>query len=111
MALKPDKPNEQTGIAALIRVRGLHWFYTCTAWLRVRGQVLELDHHECVQCKQSKRYARASVVHHVKTILKRPDLALSIYDPETGQRQLISLCRACHERIHGRANRWDDERW
>ena len=97
-------------IAANIRQRGKHWFYTWARWLHVRQKVLELDHHECVLCKREKRYSRATTVHHVKPLLERPDLALSIYD-EDGGRQLISLCRPCHERIEGRVNRWDDERW
>ena len=69
----------------------------------VREQVLRLDHRECVRCRERGRYARAEIVHHVKHLRDRPDLALSIWDPDTGERQLVSLCKACHEEMHPEA--------
>lgn len=79
-------------------------FYFWSEWRGgVREQVLRLDHWECQHCKARGRYARAEIVHHVKHLRDRPDLALSIWDPATGERQLVSLCKACHEAEHPEA--------
>lgn len=75
-------------------------FYTSAMWKRKRAEVLSLDKHECQLCKQRGKYTRAGIVHHVKHLRDRPDLALCVRDPETGGRQLVSLCRACHEEQH-----------
>lgn len=75
-------------------------FYRWPEWERTRAAVLSLDHHECQLCKTRHRYRKAVIVHHVQHLKDRPDLALSITDPDTGSRQLISLCRACHELQH-----------
>lgn len=75
-------------------------FYNSRIWDRTREKVLKMDHNECQRCKAAGRYRKAEVVHHVQHLEDRPDLALEIFDPATGQRQLISLCRACHEREH-----------
>lgn len=75
-------------------------FYRWPEWERIRVTVLEMDHHECQLCKARHRYRKAVIVHHVEHLRERPDLALSILNPDTGKRQLISLCRACHELQH-----------
>ena len=75
-------------------------FYTSALWKRERAKVLDLDKHECQLCKQRGKYTRAAIVHHVKHLRDRPDLALCVFDPESGERQLVSLCRACHEEQH-----------
>jgi len=75
-------------------------FYGWPEWERVRSAVLAMDHWECQQCRERRRYRRAVLVHHVKHLKDRPDLALSVFDPCTGLRQLVSLCRACHEEQH-----------
>ena len=73
-------------------------FYSCSHWIKLREKVLELDRRECQLCKAKGRYRRAQIVHHVKHLKDRPDLALSIYD--NGERQLISVCKQCHEEEH-----------
>jgi len=74
-------------------------FYDWTEWDHTREAVLNLDNHECQRCKTLKRrYRKAVLVHHVKHLKERPDLALSVWDGN--QRQLVSLCRACHEDVH-----------
>lgn len=78
-------------------------FYGWPMWHRVRDQVLRYDHYECQVCKNKGRYRGAKIVHHVKHLKDRPDLALSLYDPETGERQLISVCKQCHEDLHPEA--------
>lgn len=59
-----------------------------------------MDRWECQKCKRRGKYSRAVLVHHRKHLTDRPDLALSIFDPDTGERQLESLCKACHEEEH-----------
>lgn len=73
-------------------------FYSWGVWLHRREQVLRLDRWECQMCKAKGRYSRASIVHHVKHLTDRPDLALAIWDGE--ERQLISVCKKCHEAEH-----------
>lgn len=96
-------------------------FYDWPEWDARRGDALKLDRGECFLCRTRKhRYRKAVLVHHVKHLKERPDLALSLYDPDTGERQLVSLCRACHEDEHPE-RRWkrigapkvffSEERW
>lgn len=73
-------------------------FYGWQVWKDVRRQVLHMDHYECQICKAKGRYRRATLVHHVKHLKDRPDLALAIWDGE--ERQLISVCKHCHEALH-----------
>lgn len=75
-------------------------FYDWPEWKEIRKPVLDLDRKECQICKRCGRYRKAVMVHHIKHLRDRPDLALSVVDPDTGKRQLISLCRACHEDQH-----------
>lgn len=75
-------------------------FYDWTEWVQTRARVLAADRWECQVCKRCGRYRKAVIVHHVKHLRDRPDLALSAIDPDTGDRQLVSLCRACHEDQH-----------
>lgn len=75
-------------------------FYDWPEWKRVRRETLNMDHNECQVCRSCHRVGPANLVHHVKHLKDRPDLALSIFDPDTGQRQLLSVCRACHEILH-----------
>lgn len=65
-----------------------------------RAAVLKMDNFECQICKARGRYSRGTIVHHVKHLRERPDLALSIFDPDTGERQLVTVCKACHEEAH-----------
>lgn len=93
-------------------------FYSWPEWLRLRSAVLRLDKHECQICKAKGRYRKATIVHHVKHLRVRPDLALSIWDGE--KRQLLSVCKSCHEDEHPEAFRQNakakappitEERW
>ena len=78
-------------------------FYSWPEWREKRKTVLRLDKRECRMCAARGRYARAVIVHHVKHLRDRPDLALSIWDGE--ERQLISVCKRCHEQAHPEAFR------
>lgn len=75
-------------------------FYDWPEWDQVREHVLAMDHWECQICSQRHRYRKAVLVHHVKHLKDRPDLALSVVDEATGERQLLSVCRSCHEELH-----------
>ena len=87
-------------LIALIASGQEYRFYSWSCWLHTRAEVLKLDHYECQRCKAKGRYSRAVLVHHVKHLKDRPDLALSIYDEDTGERQLVSLCFECHRAEH-----------
>lgn len=82
-------------------------FYARSVWKRTAEEVRRLDRYECQLCKAKGRYSRGYIVHHIKHLEDRPDLALSIYDESTGERQLITLCKACHEAQHPDALRTD----
>ena len=100
--------------------QGREWlFYSWPEWKSRRAEVMQLDRHECQRCRAKGRYRRGTIVHHVKHLRDRPDLALSVYDPDTGERQLITVCKSCHEEEHPEAFRRDvpkappltEERW
>ena len=103
-------------LVSLLAAGREHDFYTWTEWRIRRAEVLRLDHYECQHCKAAGRYRRADIVHHVKHLRDRPDLALSIWDGD--ERQLVSVCKACHEAEHPESLRkWETvppvtaERW
>ena len=73
-------------------------FYSWRAWKRLRQTVLKLDNFECQHCKAKGKYKKGYIVHHIKHLVDRPDLALSVFDGE--ERQLVTLCKACHEEEH-----------
>lgn len=80
-------------------------FYSWPEWRALRLEVLRLDRYECQHCKAAGRYRKGYIVHHVKHLRQRPDLALSVFDPDTGQRQLSTLCKQCHELEHPESQR------
>ena len=90
--------GDQAHLLSLISQGRENIWYNESAWQRMRAQVLKLDHYECQLCKAKGRHRRAVIVHHVKHLKDRPDLALSIWDGK--ERQLVSVCRACHEELH-----------
>jgi len=94
-------PSRLRQLEAMIAAGTSDKFYDWPEWDEARMFVLEkLDHFECQKCKARGRYRKAVLVHHVKHLKRRPDLALSWSDPDTGERQLVSLCRLCHEEEH-----------
>ncbi len=106
-------------LRVMIDSGGEHGFYLWTDWKNLREDVLRMDRWECQLCRARGRYSRGEIVHHVRHLRDRPDLALSIWDPDTGERQLITVCKACHEAEHPEALRWresqaepvTEERW
>ena len=85
-------------LLALIQAGREYEFYSWTEWKHLRLDVLKLDHWECQECKKRGRYRRASIVHHVNHLREHPALALSVWHNE--QRQLVSVCKRCHEELH-----------
>lgn len=81
-----------------------HRFYLWTKWKHLAKYVREeIDHGECQMCKAEGKSGTKNgvlIVHHVKHLKERPDLALSLHDPETGERQLVTLCKRHHEEMH-----------
>lgn len=98
-------PDKLARLTALLAAGRENVWYNSSDWGTVREAVKQMDHCECLVCKAMGRHSPARVVHHVKHLRDRPDLALSIYDPDTGARQLISVCKDCHERLHPESQR------
>lgn len=96
-------PMRLKQLQALIAAGREALFYFWPEWKAVRLAVLRLDHGECQLCKARGRFRRATIVHHVKHLRDRPDLALSIWDGK--ERQLLSVCKRCHEAEHPEAMR------
>lgn len=75
--------------------------YESKYWRRLRRVVLAMDKSECVICRDKhKRYRKATTVHHVNHLKNNPDKALDIYyidDKGIKQRNLLSVCKRCHE--------------
>lgn len=44
-------------------------------------------------CKKRGLFRKATIVHHIKHLKDRPDLALD-------ENNLISLCGSCHDIVH-----------
>lgn len=82
-----------------------HAFYLWRDWKELAEKVRERDNHECQLCKSHGRYSHGTIVHHIKHLRERPDLALSECDPDTGERQLVTVCKHCHETEHPEAFR------
>ena len=73
-------------------------FYKSYRWQKIRKTVLNIDHHECQLCKKAGKLTPANTVHHVNHLKDRPDLAMDIW--HAGERNLVSLCHSCHEKVH-----------
>ena len=62
------------------------------AWQKIRDRYIKA-HPICEKCAEAGRYVKASLVHHVKPLADG-----GTHDEEN----LMSLCVACHEKIHRR---------
>lgn len=92
-------------IMELIEENKLYKFYKTKEWLELRDEVLRDGHYECQHCLERGKYTRATMVHHVNEVRKRPDMALNkTYIDVEGQerKNLVPLCFACHEAEHDR---------
>ncbi|MDI9456823.1 MAG: HNH endonuclease [Bacillota bacterium] len=69
-------------------------FYLSKPWRKVRAVALARDHHLCQHCLKRGRLKTAELVHHIKPLETHPDLGFTLDN-------LLSLCNACHNRVHG----------
>ena len=69
--------------------------YHTYEWVKVRSLALERDHYECQVCADLGGHRPAEVVHHIHPAEDFPEKF-------TDQDNLVSLCRECHETLHGR---------
>ena len=69
-------------------------FYLSKPWRKVRAVALARDHYLCQHCLKRGRLKTAELVHHIKPLETHPDLGLTLDN-------LLSLCTACHNRVHG----------
>ena len=77
-------------------------FYLKRQWKKLRVYILKKDRYECQECKKRGRYSRAIIVHHVKHRDEYPELEMEEYyidDRGIKQRNLISVCKDCHENV------------
>lgn len=93
-------------------------FYNSALWEKTRDAVLEMDHHECQDCKAKGVYTQAECVHHNFFFKLYPHWGVSVWVDVGGEkkRNLVSLCHACHEVRHGHRQKKEKrpltvERW
>ena len=98
-------PDKLARLTAMLAAGRENVWYNSGDWAAVKAAVKQIDHNDCLICKAMGRRRAAHIVHHVRHLRDRPDLALSIYDPDTGARQLISVCKDCHEMLHPESQR------
>ena len=98
-------PDKLARLTAMLAAGRENVWYNSGDWKAIKSAIENIDHNDCLICKAMGRRRAARIVHHVKHLRDRPDLALSIYDPDTGARQLISVCKDCHEMLHPEAQR------
>lgn len=70
-------------------------FYNSTAWQTVRRQALLRDNNLCQQCFKEGILKPADMVHHKVEVKDNWELRLDIDN-------LVSLCNACHNKVHGK---------
>ncbi|EIT85920.1 prophage LambdaBa02, HNH endonuclease family protein [Fictibacillus macauensis ZFHKF-1] len=69
-------------------------FYRSTAWRKCRQLALMRDDYLCQHCyKHDQVITPADMVHHIKEYKDHRELGLVLDN-------LISLCNACHNKIH-----------
>ena len=98
-------PEKLARLTAMLAAGRENVWYNSGDWAAVKAAVKRIDHNDCLICKAMGRRRAAHIVHHVRHLRDRPDLALSIYDPDTGERQLICVCKQCHEMLHPESQR------
>ena len=98
-------PDKLARLTAMLAAGRENVWYNSGDWAAVKAAVKRIDHNDCLICKAMGRRRATHIVHHVRHLRDRPDLALSIYDPDTGERQLICVCKRCHELLHPESQR------
>lgn len=88
-------------------------FYKQKDWKQLRDAVLADYHNECAECRKRGIITRYDIdadgkkkliktVHHVNHVREHPELALSRYYYENGERKenLLPVCKKCHNELH-----------
>lgn len=65
----------------------------CRRWRHTRLAALRRDGYQCQICRRYGRMVEATEVHHIKHADEYPELAFDLDN-------LISLCKACHNKQH-----------
>ena len=92
-------------IIKAIRENKAYKIYKDKNYKKLRARVLKDLHNECQRCKANGKVTRAVLVHHVREVKKYPELAYKeFFIDEDGneKRNLLPLCKQCHEEVHGR---------
>lgn len=113
MSHVPFDKSLSSWIRELEQENKIYKFYKTTEWITLRENILSENHYECQHCAEHGKYTRATMVHHVNELRKRPELALSrtYIDGEGNEhKQLVPLCHFCHEAEHGRFDEWNRKR-
>ena len=105
-------------IRKLEQANELWRFYKSSEFRSLRRKVLEQHHYECYNCRARGKIVKAQEVHHVFKVREYPQYALSEFVEIDGElkRNLIPLCRDCHNKEHRRLNHkpratLNEERW
>lgn len=72
--------------------------YHSDRWKRKRAQILRRDKYRCRECARYGRTMGAATVHHMHTVEDAPQYAFASWN-------LLSLCTACHNKMHDRTTR------
>lgn len=67
--------------------------YNSGRWKKKQKAILKRDNYMCQKCKRYGRRIEAAVAHHIKHVDEFPELAFD-------EKNLISLCFACHNKEH-----------
>ena len=69
--------------------------YKTVRWQNLRERRLKLDGYMCKECRRYGRTNTGDTVHHIYQAKDYPDLFWNI-------KNLITLCRECHNEMHDR---------
>lgn len=89
-------------IRELIDQDALWKFYKSKEFVKLKDGILKKQHYECQVCREQGIITKADTVHHIQYVRSHPELALSEYYNDNGQqkRNLIAVCKSCHNKIH-----------
>ena len=72
--------------------------YKIVRWRKLRERRLKQDEYMCKECRRYGRTVPADTVHHIYPAEDYPNLFWNI-------KNLISLCKDCHNKMHNRSTR------
>src|SRR5690625_5019197 len=79
-------------------------FYKMKRWKNKRKVILRRDDYRCRQCSRYGNTTQANTVHHIYPLEDYPEYKLT-------NKNLISLCNGCHEKMHDRLTGKPPELW